>query len=394
MLRAYEYKLKPTSEQRQLLAQCASNARWMYNQLLAYSKVKYEQSGEGVTRYELHGEAYRLAKSEDWLKISNVKSFEFCASGVITAYKNFFVGLKAKRRVGFPKFKKKGYADKFALAITEFRIEDSWIRLGKCGWFWFTCHRPIPEGAKLKRATVKLHGDGNWYVSILLDIPHEPIPKSLTTARNNGVGVDLGLRSFAALCWGEDDSETATIANPKYYEKSVKRLARLQRALSRKAKGSNNREKARRRVAKLHYHIAQQRKMFAHKWSRYLVDNFDCICLETLSIERMLSNGGRLSRSISDASWGNFVRMVQYKAEEAGKYVFQADRWFASTRISYWTGEKNDQLTLADRSWTDSDGNVLDRDINAARNLRYIGLYALVTGEILDTAGFQARFQN
>lgn len=399
MYRAYVYKLKPSAEQSDLLKQCCGNARWMWNHLLDYSIKKYESQKKGVNRIELQKEAQRVKYKHDWLQISDAKSFEFVAANLVSAYSHFFRRMKAGEGAGHPRFKAKGCKESFAVAQMNVAVgcptiqiwndsEGQWVKLSKLGWFNLAYYRELPEDATIKRATIKLESNGNWYVSLLCqfeDVEVKPI--SIAKAKKAAVGIDLGLTHFATLCWGENEAESLKIDNPRYLQRSLKRLALLQRRLSRKAKGSANRNKAKQQVAKLHFRVKRQRRSFLEYWSRYIAERFHCVSMETLDIASMKQFG--FGKSISDASWSIFTRLLGYKCSLRGKHFFRADQWFASSKLSYWTGERNESLTLNDRFWTDSSGNLLDRDLNAAMNLRYAGLHAMTTGEILSTQGFQ-----
>lgn len=402
MLRVFEYRLVPSKTQRAALAQNAGNARWLYNHFLAQRIEAYKDSGQTLSSYDQIKQLPELKKEFDWLKASESTSLQQVAFNLNMAYQNFFRRVKQGAEApGFPKFKRKGVRDSFRImnVSSSIRIwnpeedEEDWgtrwcqIKLAKLGWFKLVYHRPIPEDSKIKNVAVKLHSDGNWYVSVLVEDGQEfPEPINPKQAAKNSIGVDFGLKDFVTLSNGEK------VSSPQFYRSSQRKLAKLQRSLSRKANGSKNREKARKRVAKQHFHVAQQRRDFLNKLSYRLVNRFDLITLETLNIQGMSQNQ-RLSKSILDSGWGMFVSMLRYKAAERGKHLVQADPWFASSQISYYTGERNRELTLADRTWADSAGNLLDRDINAAMNLNYVGQHFITTGELLNTEGYLALYQ-
>lgn len=405
MLLAYEYRLMPTAAQRQAFACNAGACRWLYNRWLAERIEHYKETG-GKTRggpgqYSQQGQIPKLKKEFEWLKDCESTSLQIVAGNLETAYQNFFRRVReGKQAPGFPKFKKKGVRDSFTCSFVTNNIQlwspeddpdfgSSWnqIKLPKHGWCKMVLHRKPPENSKIKRVTVKKHSDGNWYVSILFETPEElPELVSEKKALKNSVGIDLGLSSFAVLSNGQ------RFQNPKFYEAGQRKLARLQRKLSRKTPGSNNRAKAKLKVSKQHFHVAQQRLDFVRKRAFRIARDFDLITVENLNVSGMKKTRC-LSKAISDSGWGLFISQLRWQCAKHGKHLVVADRWFASSKISYYTGEKNSELTLADRSWTDSAGNVLDRDLNAAWNLDYVGQHYLQTGELLTTKSYMELYQ-
>ena len=244
-------------------------------------------------------------------------------------------------------------------------FDNNKVKLPKIGWIKAVLHRKF-EGV-LKTATVSMTRTGKYFISILVD-DGKDLPEKEPFDDESAVGVDVGIAHFATLSTGEK------IENPRHLKNSLARLKVLQRRLSRTKKGSNNREKARRKVAKLHEKIANQRSDFLHKVSHKLVSENQAIAIETLNVQGMMKNH-HLAQAILDVSWYEFFRQLTYKAEWYGKVILTIGQFQPSTKICSACGEVVNGLTLADREWTCSKcGTVHDRDINAAINIKKFAL--------------------
>lgn len=394
MYYSFKFKLLPDQAQLQQLAQFAGNCRWAYNEALAFRKAEYAK-GIKHSAFDLIKRLPVLKKEHDWLGLAPATSLQQAIFDLESAYQNFF-----KHGRGFPNFKNKQDKQSFSINPTDFDLpwkddgsyanegwgKHTWIRLPKIGYMKLKAHREIPEGATKKSATISRNAAGQWFISILTELP-DVVDDYIAPEKavQNSVGIDFGLKSFLTLSNGE----SVTAFN--HYKHAEQQLARLQRKFARKAKGSNNREKLRLRIAKLHLRIANKRKDFLHKLSYQLSQRFDLITIENLNISGMVKNRS-LSKAIITQGWSQFVQFLAYKLDRLGKHLVKADRWFASSKLSYYTGEKNDGLTLKDRTWVDSAGNVLDRDVNAAMNLNYVGQHLITTGELLTTKTYQALY--
>jgi putative transposase len=230
--------------------------------------------------------------------------------------------------------------------------------------------RPLPEGTEPTTATVSRDAAGRWFVSLLCE---DTI--ALATATTGAVGLDFGIASLVTLSTGEK------VANPKHERRDRARLARAQRELSRKAKDSANREKARREVAKVYARIADRRRDFLHKLSTRLVRENQTVVVEDLTVRNLLKNG-TLARAISDASWTELRTMLEYKCAWYGRELVVIDRFFASSKLCGNCGTVREKLPLNVREWTcDNCGVVHDRDANAARNILAAGLAASACGD-------------
>ena len=281
------------------------------------------------------------------------------------AFTHFFAG-----RARYPTFKKKRNGGAAEFTQSAFQWRDGELYLAKCSeplpirW-----SRQLPKGAEPSTVTVKLDASERWFVSLLVDEQMAPLPNS-----SHQVGIDLGVTSLMALSNGRK------VANPKTFRRKHKRLKKAQKALAKKLKGSNNRDKARLKVAKAHAEIADARKDFLHKLTTQLVRDNQVIAVEDLAVKNMVKNP-KLALSISDASWGELVRQLEYKSEWYGRELVKIDRWFPSSKRCSNCGHIADKMPLDVRAWKCSEcGANHDRDINAAVNVLAVGQAVLVCG--------------
>jgi len=373
--KGFRFRIYPNTEQESRLAVQFGHTRFVYNHYLALRSRSYEETGKHLTYTATAGDLVRL-KAEagfDWLREADSQVLQQALMDLQRAFNNYFhmwregtlpsnVG-KAPRKDGqprgYPRFKSKHhvqsvrYPQRFKLNAAGNRIY-----LPKVGGVKVVVHRPL-EGV-MKNCTVSKAKSGKYFVSIQCEIEgDEPKPRTEEPA----VGIDLGLMAFITTSEGEK------IAPPKYLRRAERRLKLRQRQLSRKAKGSRNREKARRRVALQHERVANQRRDFHHQLSRKLVDDFGHIAFEDLNIRGMLGNHA-LAKSIQDAGWGQFIRFCEYKQAWAGGTTSKADRFFPSSKACSVCRGLNHGMTLSDREWVCLEcGAVHDRDENAAINI-------------------------
>lgn len=371
MLKAYKYRLLPNEQQKVYLNRCIGCARFVYNNLLSDYKSQFDQRLDKpkIKEVTFLKQTYSFLNEVDSLALANAKMH------LSTALKNFFESRNKKRKgkkVGFPKIHKKS---KCRLSYTtnnqggNIRIEDGRIKLPKIGYVEIVYHREI-EG-NIKSVTISQERDGTYYISILTDYDFETRKDKDTSLDNlKVVGIDMSYKEFAV------DSDTVMDeTKPKFdrqYRKAEKKRARLNRWMSRKVKGSNSRIKARIKLSKLDRKIANRRNDFCHKISKYYATKYDVIVLEDINMQDMQKKGftGH-GKSISDLCFGKFKEYLKYKCELYDSCIMYAEKWFASSKTCNHCGERNELLQLSDREWVcPSCGCVIDRDFNAACNLR------------------------
>lgn len=389
MLKGFKIQLNPNKSQEVLLNKHVGSCRFVYNYFLDLRKQHYDFDGTRISTNDCLRELTILKKTDKckWLQEINTPSLQQVLRDQDQAYKNFFKG-----RSQFPKFKSK-HKDRPSFRMTNtndsVRFQNQTLKVGKIGFIRITRAdkqlKRLPKKFIIKSATVSKDSDQHWYASVLLECENQTHLPGL----DNIVGIDLGISNNYKLCYlnQNDELDYTTIDNPRAFEKKHKRLARLQRRVSRKVKGSKNREKAKVLVSKQHFKIKSIRKDFNHKLSKNLIDNFQVIVIEDLDLAKMKEN--RLGRSISDLAFYQFRTFLTYKSEWYGRNLVVAESYFASTKVCAECGHKNMNLTLKDRRYTcPSCKTNLDRDENAAKNLYQLGICYCNTGNILDTNNY------
>ena len=387
--KAYKFRIYPNAEQKIALHKHFGHCRFVYNHFLARAKEIYEANkGKKWKEVKDWGVNYqknckvltKLKKQEDteWLYEATNQALQQSLKDLNAAYQKFFK--ERKKGVGYPRFKSKKNRQSFRL-VDQFRYKP--VAKGQ-KWGFLKMpnlpksapllrvkqHRELPKGAKLLSATVSKTPTDKYFVSIACEVTIQPKaqPAGVPTGKVKAVGIDLGIKDLLIL------SDGRKAENPKYLKKALKKLKYNQRQLSKKKKGGSNRNKARLKLARTHEKVTNKRKDLLHKISSELIENQTVVCLESLQVKNMVKNH-KLAQAITDASWGEFARQLNYKADWHRRVVVQIDKWFPSSKTCSCCGHVLDELPLKVRKWKCLKcGTTHDRDANAAKNILREGL--------------------
>jgi len=357
--RAYKTKLRLNNRERDVFNRCAEASRYIYNWALS-DRIERYQAG-GPTNYYDQKKRFNAMKDDlcPWIRDVPYTITESAFRNLDAAYKNFFRRVKNGENPGFPKFKSK-HGSRKSFTVRGVQIEDTRIRLPKLGWFRFAEKGYLPTGTFQTNGVTISEDAGNWYVSIQIE---EDWPER--NGHNGVLGVDLGVKTLATC------SDGTRFDNPRVLKKYEKKLARLQRELSRRQKGSANWAKTKKEISSLHSKIRHVREHTQHRISRHVTAGMlpKAIVIEDLNVAGMIQNHC-LAKAISDAGLSELARQIKYKAEWHGIETVQAGRWFPSSKLCSQCGSLKGDLTLADRTYRcDKCGLEIDRDLNAAKNL-------------------------
>ena len=367
--RAYKYRFYPTPEQADQLARTFGCVRYVYNRALAERSRAWTQEQRRVTFADTSKmlTAWKRDPETAWLAEPSKDPLVAALRHLQAAYDRFW-----RKQNRYPKFKKKGKTRDSATYFRNcFTFRDGRLKLAKqSAPLDIRWSRPLPEGADPSQVTVSRDAAGRWFVSLLVEeaiTPHAP-----TDAQ---VGIDAGITTLVTLSTGEK------ITNPKHEKKDRAKLAKAQRNMARKQKGSNNRAKARLKVAKVYARIADRRRDHLHKLTTRIVRENQTIVIEDLAVRNMVKNRS-LARAISDASWSELRSMLEYKADWYGREVIAIDRWYPSSKTCSDCGHLLRSLPLNVREWVCAEcGTVHDRDVNAAKNVLAVGLAVNARGD-------------
>jgi len=362
MRKSFQFRLNPTHHQSTLLNQTLETCRWVYNETLATRKYAWEQEQKSVSLYDTN--KFLTSWKKDKPELSQVYSqvLQNVQERVDLAFKGFFRRVKLGEKPGYPRFRGYGWYDSFTFKQYGFTLADNGLLLSKIGAMKIIQHRAI-EG-KIKTLTIRRNRVGNWYACFSCEVEPTQLPTS-----EKGVGVDVGLESFATLSTGEK------IENPSFFRQDENELAKVQRKLSKAEKGTPEWAKRRKAVCHIHQRIANRRKDFAHKLSRQWVNAYGIIALERLSGKGMLQNH-YLAKSISDAAWNQLSLFTQYKAENAGRECVLVDPRNTSKKCSR-CGTLVEKILSVRVHDCPVCGLKIDRDENAAINILALGLESL-----------------
>lgn len=377
MQQAFRFELDPNRAQRTLLAKSVGASRYVYNWGLETSQRQYELTGKRPRLGELKTQLVQLKKTDaPWLYEVSAHIGQSTLKDLDAAFERFFKGLKGDGpKSGFPRFKRKGERD--SARVYEVKLEERHLRLPNIGRVRLkeTCASHGFEG-RILSATVRRRAD-RWFVSLCVERERDVAQSRPVLRPRDIVGVDLGLTAAAVI----HDGETTRVLEPqRALRTNLRRLRRLDRQLARKQRGSRNREKAKLRRARLHYKISCQRQDHLHQLTASLARTKSVIVVEDLHVAGM-ARRGRFGLSIGDAGMGELRRQLAYKSDWYGARLVVADRFFPSSKLCSGCGTLKDKLTLGERVYScDVCGLVLDRDENAAINLRRLALAELPEG--------------
>lgn len=371
MLISYKYRIYPTEEQKVLFAKTFGCCRFVYNWALNLKIEEYKQGKKSVSYKEVQDRMVNELKKENkWLAEVNSQSLLNSIRNLDTAYKNFF---RDTHTMGFPRFKSRKNKQSFQCPQhCSIDFVNGTISIPKAKDIPAVLHRKFK--GTIKTVTISMTPSGKYFASVLVDTSIQEL-LAMTIQGDTTLGIDLGIKSLA-VC-----SDGRTFDNPKNLQRSLDRLKLLQKRLSRKQKGSSNRNKARIRVARLHEHIVNSRKDNLHKITHTLTHDSQVrtICMENLNVKGMQRNH-HLAQSVADASFGMFLTLLEYKCRWYGVNLVKIDRFAPSSKTCGKCGYVYKGLKLSERNWTCPEcGTHHDRDFNAACNIKEFGLKALPT---------------
>ena len=367
--RAFKFRIKSAKKHREKFQQFAGAGRWIVNRGLELRTKAYQENGKTITYYEQNDELVALKEEFPWLQEIHSQVLQQALKNLDRAFKNFFRNIKQGKTPGYPRFKKRGVRESFRYP-QGVKVEGSQAYLPKIGWVEFRKSREI-EGL-IKETTIIQEGDA-WYIcfSCEIEVP-DPVPTPLD--ENRAIGIDMGLKVFATTSSGKENI-LDQVANPRFLKKNLSKLKYQSKQFSKKVKKSKNSSKARLKLSNSHARVKNQRNDFTQKLSTQMIKNHDIFCIESLDISSLLAKGSKeRSRAISDAGWRSFLHCLKYKAEECGKHIIEAGKYFPSSQLcsSCWH-QKEMPLELRKYECPNC-GLKIDRDYNSAIVLKAAGM--------------------
>ena len=352
MNKGFKFRIYPDAEQRELFAKTFGCARFIYNRMLGDKIAYYEETGG-----QLHTTPAQYKDEFPWLR--EVDSLALCNAqlNLEKAYNNFF-----DNQAGFPNFKSRRQGDNrytTNLVNGNIALGDGFLKLPKVGMVKVKQHRAIPSGYRLKSVTVSLSPSGKYHASVLYEYDAKITPVTPI----NILGLDFSMKELYI------DSNGDAPEFPRHYRRAQEKLGRMQRALSKMTKHSKNYAKQKKKIARFHERIANQRKDFLHKQSRRIANAHDSVAVEDLDM-RGMARALNFGKSVHDNGWGMFTRFLGYKLTDRGKQLIKVSKWFPSSKKRSACGAIKDELSMSERVYICDCGNILDRDINAAINIK------------------------
>ena len=369
-IKRYRYRAYPRKGQQQPIAALFGCVRAVYNDALAYSEEQYKDTGKKPSSKELSARLTHLKQTpgKAWLRDVSAVPLQQSLRDLDRAYTNFFTSVTGKRkgpRVGAPRFRRRSHRQAARFTSQAFKVRQTthgvgFVKLPKIGEIRFSLSRTLPSPPT--SVTLIQEPDGKYYVSFVVESTPAPAPKPKAYA----VGVDMGLKNLAIAV--NSNGESTVFPNIRPLRQAEKKLARLQKQLSKKKKGSNRYDKQRLRVAKAHTKVRNIRTHYLHHVANQIVNENQVITLETLTIKGLART--RLGKSVLDASWGHLNRMIGEKAAEHGRTLIRVDRFAPTTQICSICGTPNGRKSLNIREWACTGcHSCVDRDLNAAVNI-------------------------
>jgi len=372
--KSFQFRLHPTKKQAAALENQRSQCQWLYNELLAQRKLAHEELDMSVTKYQQLMFLPELKAERPALEQVHSQVLQNVVDRLDKAFEGFFRRCKAGEKPGFPRFRGIHRYNSFCYPQSGFALVGNTLKLSKIGNIRINMHRPL-EG-EIKTCTLRRNPTGQWDVSFSCEIEAKPLAPNA-----EAIGIDVGIQQFAVLSNGQE------IANPRFSQKSQKALAKAQRNLAKAEKGTKQRWKRGKVVAKIHERIRNCRRDFCHKESRKIVNQYQYICIEDLNIKKMVE-GTHFAKSITDASWNQFRQFLTYKAAEAGRKLGLVNPAYTTQTCSQCKHREKKKLSERTHCCLQC-GYKATRDHNAAQNILALGLDGL--GAIPRSLRLQAR---